>query len=194
MGLFDLFRTSKAKTEPAQSAEADKVERVCDLPSGWLYANRKFTETSKDQYHYFLNEFANVRKEKDGIRAKYAALKSLVIYMEDLKRICESKGENFARWYSLFIADSDELSYRLDELREMEENMDELIKKENLSKKLKKELVSIIEKEPGVIQADLYKRFDPELKPEVSNQLYLLSAKGLIIREKSGRSYKLYIS
>jgi hypothetical protein len=187
MGLFDFLRIPKVKNEP------DQPERACDLPSGWLYENRKFTQISSERHHHLLSEVSNARKEKKGVRAEYAALKSLVPFLEDQKKVCESRGTNFVRWYSLFVADSDTLAFHRDRLNEMEDNLDELIRKENLSKKLKKELVDIIKKEPGVVQADLYKRFDAELKGDISTELYSLSASGVITREKSGRSYKLYI-
>ena len=83
-------------------------------------------------------------------------------------------------------------SYRND-LKKIEDNLENLIEKENLLKWLKPELLKIVQEEPGIYQPDIYKRFDVALKPEVSNQLYLLYAHGLITREKSGRSYKLYI-
>lgn len=193
MGLFGFIKNAMAKSVSAHTEEINKIDRACDLPSGWLYANRKFTEMSMEQYHYFESAFFKVGKENGGVRAKHAALKSLVIYMEDLKKVCESKGEWFVRWYSLFIADSDILTSRQEQLKHMEENMDELIQKEKLAKQMKVDLLNIIKEEPGIVQSDLYKRFDAQLKGDVSSELYRLSASGVITREKSGRSYKLYL-
>ena len=71
--------------------------------------------------------------------------------------------------------------------------MDELLQQEKEIKKLRADLKKIIRAEPGVIQATLYKRFSPDMKPHISNELYLMEANGIIDRQKSGRSYALYM-
>lgn len=165
-----------------------------ELPWGWIYANRDFIEPIEKQYKYFLNEYINAKKQEKGIRAVRSALKSFIVYMEDVERICASKGECFVEWSKLSICNPAAMESYRNDLKKIEDNLDDLIEKEKLVKRLKPELLRMIKEEPGVVQSDLYKRFDASLKPEVSNQLYLMSAKGLIKREKSGRSYKLYIS
>ena len=191
MGLFSIFKNKKEIITPGQ--RLDKLDEDGQIPYGWYYENREFTKEFRDLYDYFLNEYINAKKQDKGIQAVRAALKSLVVYMEDVERICASKGECFVEWSKLVICDEVNMESRRNELKNIEDNLNELLEKEKLVKWLKAELLCIIEEEPGVVQSDLHKRFDPELKFEVSNQLYLLSAKGLITREKSGRSYKLYI-
>jgi hypothetical protein len=190
MGLF-LFRKSKnEQIVPGQ--QLDKLTADGQIPYGWFYANREFTKEVQSHYDYFLNEYINAKKEEKGIRAVRSALKSFIVYMEDVERICASKGECFVEWSKLSICNPTAMESYRNDLKEIEDNLEELIEKENLIKWLKSELLKIVQEEPGVYQPDIYKRFDVELKPEVSNQLYLLYAKGLITREKSGRSYKLY--
>lgn len=191
MGLFPIYRNKKEQIIIGQ--RLDKLDEDGQIPYGWYYANREFTKEIQDHYHYFLNEYINAKKEEKGIHAVRAALKSFIVYMEDVERICASKGECFVEWSKLSICNEASMESYRNDLKKIEDNLDELIKKEKLVKWLKPELLRMIKEEPGVVQSDLYKRFDPELKFEVSNQLYLLSAKGLITREKSGRSYKLYI-
>lgn len=164
-----------------------------ELPWGWIYANRDFIEPIQKQYDYFLHEYINAKKQEKGIRAVRSALKSFIVYMEDVERICASKGECFVEWSKLSICNEASMESYRNDLKKIEDNLNELLEKEKLVKWLKPELLRMIKEEPGVVQSDLYKRFDASLKFEVSNQLYLLSAKGLITREKSGRSYKLYI-
>lgn len=164
-----------------------------ELPWGWIYANRDFIEPIEAQYKHFLNEYISAKKEEKGVKAVRSALKSFIVYMEDVERICASKGECFVEWSKLNVCNPAAMEDYRNDLKKIEDNLDELIEKEKLLKWLKPELLRMIKEEPGVVQSDLYKRFDTTLKPEVSNQLYLLYAKGLITREKSGRSYKLYI-
>ena len=191
MGLFSVFRNKKEILVPGQ--RLDKLDENGQIPYGWHYANRDFTREIKDQHDYFLNEYINAKKQEKGIRAVRDALKSFVVYMEDVERICASKGECFVEWSKLQVCNPYAMEDYKNKLKDIEDNLDALIEKEKLEKWLKQELLSMIQEEPGVIQSDLYKRFDIKLKPEVSNQLYLLYTKGLITREKSGRSYKLYI-
>ena len=163
-----------------------------ELPWGWIHANRDFIEPIEKNYSKFVNEYINARKQEKGIQAVRTALESLIAYAESVERVCASKGECFVVWSKLNICNEAGMESYRNELKKIEDNLGELIAKEKLVKQLKPELLRIIKAEPGVVQSDLYKRFDPSLKPEISNQLYLLSAKGLIIREKSGRSYMLY--
>ena len=163
-----------------------------ELPWGWIYANRDFIEPIEEQYKYFLHEYINAKKQEKGVQVVRSALKSFILYMEDVERICASKGECFVVWSKLNVCNEAGMESYRNDLKKIEDSLEELLEKENLLKWLKPELLRIVQEEPGIYQPDIYKRFDASLKPEVSNQLYLLYAKGLITREKSGRSYKLY--
>lgn len=191
MGLFFFQRKKTEKLTVEKERWECEEERM--FPSGWYYENRHFIKDIRGHFDYFQNEYISAKKEEKGILAVRYALASFVAFMEDVERICASKGETFVEWSKLVVCNPDSMEMYRNDLKKIEENLDALIEKENLINWLKPELLRMVREEPGVIQSDLYKRFDAELKPEVSNQLYLLYAKGLITREKSGRSYKLYI-
>lgn len=191
MGLFSFSKNKKERIIPGQ--RIDRLDANGELPYGWHYANRNFTQKLESKYRQFSHAYYSAKRESKGVLAEYSALKSLVLYMEDTQRLCYSMGECFAKWSSFSVADPSTIYELKQELNRLENNIDELIKKEQTIKKLKTDLLKIIKEEPGVVQSDLYKRFDPQLKFEISNQLYMLSASGTIVREKSGRSYKLYI-
>jgi len=91
------------------------------------------------------------------------------------------------------VARPDDLERHKERLVYMENNLDELLQKERNLQQLREELKQIIIAEPGVKQEHLYKRFAPELKNDISNELYIMAHKGIVTREKSGRSYALYI-
>ena len=191
MGLFDFFKPKKK--EPVVQVASKNPEEEMMFPSGFFYENRHFLKEIEDHFRYFQGEYISAKKQEKGIRAVRDALKSFIVYMEDVERICASKGEAFVKWSKLKVCNPASMEDYRNDLKKIEDNLAELIEKENLLNWLKPELLNIIIEEPGIYQPDIYKRFDAALKPEVSNQLYLLSAKGLIKREKSGRSYKLYI-
>ncbi|MBR5583769.1 MAG: hypothetical protein IKW21_04505 [Lachnospiraceae bacterium] len=191
MGLFSIFGNKKERIVPGH--RLDRLDENGEVPYGWHYANREFIQNMEDHHQYFMTEYYNAKREEQGILAVYAALKSLILYMEDAKRICESMGECFAAWASYSICNEAFMETCRNDLKQIDDNIDELIRKENLIKWLRPELLKIVREEPGIVQSDIYKRFDPELKFEIQNQMYLLWSKDIIIREKSGRSYKLYI-
>ena len=195
MGLFDLFRLKPAiKNDRNRNSFGEDLSRLTkdgELPWGWHYANRDFTEKIKGECDYFSTRTYEARKE--GVTAYQVALKDLLQYREDVRLLCASKGECFEKWASEFINIPKVWEAEKEELRRIEENKDGLIKQENAIKNLRKDLISIIKSEPGVFQSDLYKRFDPSLKGAASNELYQMETHGVIVREKSGRSYKLYM-
>jgi hypothetical protein len=54
-----------------------------------------------------------------------------------------------------------------------------------------KYLLPVIKAEPGILQTDMYKRFNLP-QPEIVYTLYFAEKEGLIRREKKGRSYQLF--
>ena len=84
-----------------------------------------------------------------------------------------------------------------DALSDMNEHPEKYIKDEEVFLKEQSfnpyALVDAIRSCPGVLQKDLYKQFDPDLKDHISKVLYTLEHAGNITREKSGSSYKLYV-
>lgn len=189
MGLFGLFNKKKKVTTAYQREDLSRLTKDGELPWGWHSANRAFTQQIDAEYDLLCS--AAYEAKKKGVRAEYAALASLVKYREDVKRLCAQKGECYVFWASICVNEPVSMERDREHLRHLEENMDELLKQEALVKKIKKELISIITKEPGVIQSDIYKRYDQSLKGTISNELYWMEANGIITREKSGRSYKL---
>ena len=67
-----------------------------DLPWGWLYANKDFTDKITAEYRHFLQcWWEEIGKDP---RRECAALKSLLQYMDDVQQLCDQKGECFAFW------------------------------------------------------------------------------------------------
>ena len=189
VGLFDLF--GKKKQTNYTGEDLNRLTPEGELPWGWYYANKQFTQKVENEYRNFSAAYMEATKK--GALAEYEALKSLVLYMEDVQKLCYTLGECYVEWASVMVANTDELASNKDRLKYLEENMDDLLKRERMIKRLNADLLHIITEEPGVIQSDLYKRFDASMKNHISNELYMMETIGAIIREKSGRSYKLYI-
>lgn len=168
-----------------------------ELPWGWFNQNKSFTNKIQNEYSYFLDNWINSRGK--DVRTEYGALKSLVLYIKDAKTLCETKGECFSKWFSDCIADREYLEIRQADLKYIEEHYDELLKQEqvkrnieqNLLPHLRTDLLNIIQSTPGILQTDIYKKFDPPAKEYVSSELYFMAKDGIIKREKAGRTYSL---
>ena len=91
MGLFNFKKKQKtvATKSTVSPIKAKPIpEHLVDgnLPYGWIYANREFTEKVNAEYSYFLQNWLNSR-QAEPIK-HYGALKSFVIYMNDAKKLC----------------------------------------------------------------------------------------------------------
>ena len=187
MGLLDFLK----KPTNSSGERLDRLTPEGELPWGWHYANREFTERLEQDYMLLSDSLSAAKRQ--GVLQKYAALKSLVVFMEDAGKLCRSKGECFEKWSLIIVSNPVVLEENKTELRYMAANMDALLKTEKVLTKLKAELKDIIRKEPGIVQSELYKRFDPSVKNHISNELYQMEIHNVVVREKSGRSYKLYM-
>jgi len=163
-----------------------------ELPTGWYYLHKDFIEKVQREYSHLLNQWFD--KKHKSVTEQYAALKALVTYIDNLRKTCNETSECHAYWLSeKFCLIDDDYNSFVEKLKYMEEHMDELLQHENTLKKLRVDLKKIIQAEPGVKQEYLYKRFDQELKNDIRNELYIMADQGIIRREKSGRTYSLFI-
>lgn len=186
MGLFNFSK------KPPKNDLGERMDRLTpegELPWGWLYANKEFTQKIESEHLSFSNAYYDSKCK--GALKEYAALKSLIIHMKDVKRLCESQGECFSFWSTFVVSNPDDLASLEERLNYLEENMDELIKTETVITRLERELPEIIKAEPGILQTDIYKRYTPDVKHHISSILNSMENDGVIIREKSGRTYSL---
>lgn len=174
----------------------DHLDEDGELPFGWVAHNSDFTGKMENEFLHFRNNWVS---SQNDVKKEYATLKSLIQYMKDVQALCDSKGECFSFWCSEYLIGKEFLEKRKTELQYIENNMDELLEKEkfdkafkeNLLPHLREDLLKIIEDNPGILQTDVYKMFEPEAKDYLSSELYFMAKENLIHREKQGRSYAL---
>lgn len=94
-----------------------KLNENGELPFGWVAHNVEFTNQIESEYKYFKDEYIKVKNDFD--LNHYSALKSFLMYLEDAKKLCESKGECHAKWYSNIIYDEDYIVEKQEELNEV---------------------------------------------------------------------------
>lgn len=129
MGILDLF--NKKKTEKGNFLKV--VEKVAqpdddllhltpegELPWGWHSRNKEFTERTNKEYSHFLNTWLDSRTKSP--KEQYEALKSFVLYLEDLEKLCISKGECFEFWFYEVLTSKGYIEARKAELSELQTN------------------------------------------------------------------------
>ena len=163
------------------------------IPWGWFNLNKGFIDKIQGEYSYFLNNWLNSRKEAP--QKQYGALKSFVLYMEDARKLCYSKGEYFAFWFSSTIASDDYILKRKEELNELEQNFNSIYSEWKTKQKelphLEEKILKQLKQNEGILQSDFVKMFDSAIHNEVKEKLYFMDKNGQISRTKSGRSYIL---
>jgi hypothetical protein len=101
MGLFGLLKNGKRSAY--HSEDLNHLNSDGELPWGWHTANKAFTQKIESEYKLFFNAWLDSTKQSD--LKQYAALKSLVLFMNDVKALCQKKGECFVYWRDTLFDD-----------------------------------------------------------------------------------------
>lgn len=223
MGIFKLFK-KKSKT-PKDLSKSENLEDITntllennmisvpkddnhntfggsldklvdgDLPWGWVAHKKDFIEPIEKEYSYFLQSWLDARNGSP--KELYSALKSFVRYMEDVKRLCSSKGKNFECWCNTILIKDEYFNIRKEELEDLSTKWAEMQKEYELKQKLLStlpdDLMDFLNDNNGILQSDVYKHFRPVVKSEIQSLLYEWGETGKIKKEKSDRSYKITV-
>jgi hypothetical protein len=183
MKLFNF----KKKNTPPQNISNETLTKEGDLPFGWASRNKNFVNKIQSEYSCFLNNWIDSRTKSP--KEQFAALKSFVLYLEDVEKLCKSKGECFEVWFYDQIVSKEYLEKRKFELDELIKNFDQIEsaynKKQQEMYKLDKKVIEALKQNDGILQSEFVKLFDPIVKHEVAGLLYSLDKEGIIQRTKS---------
>ena len=207
MALFGKKKKSKTP-EPvvevfqkiAQPAnDLEHLDKDGELPWGWHTANKKFTDKIQAEMSYFNKQVWAAEDDGNPV-ARRNALKSVLQYMDDVRKLCGSKGETFSFWCSEILIGQN-YSYMTEKLNVLEKNMDAEMQKYQQKQKEREFaealtddiIIEAIKQNPDILQKDFYDVFDPAYKIIVKNRLYHMTKEGKIERIKSGNSYILKV-
>lgn len=116
MGLFD-FRKKKSPV-PQRVEHGDRLTPDGELPFGWVTKNKDFCDKINGEYSYFLNTWLDTRKK--SIKEQCWALESFILYLEDLEKLCGSKGECFEFWFHKILTSENYIAMRKEELEKLQ--------------------------------------------------------------------------
>ena len=126
----------------------------------------------------------------------YGSLKSFVMYLDDVEKLCKAKGECFDLWFREHLTGKGYVEKRKKELEELTANFDEL--QANYNRRcsqlsdIDSRIVNVLIDNPGILQSVFVKMFDPLVQNDVREKLYFMEKSGKLERTKSGRSYTLH--
>ncbi len=200
-----MFSFLKKKEKTILETQQNEIELEYlgedgELPWGWITHRKDFIESVEKPFYKLMNDRAESQRKSPQEQIK--ALEALLQYINKTVAECKAKGECYEFYFQNYTL-ANGLQERFEkELEEIKANYDKLAADYNLKANfekdvlptLKKELLQIIKDNPDIMQKDLYKRFQKEAKPYISDILYHLDKDRIIAREKSGNSYKLRIS
>ena len=178
----------------ATKNENDPKEIIDEFSWGWISQNKAFVEKIQNEYSYFLNTWLDSRKKSPS--EQFSALKSFIMYLEDVEKLCKTKGECFEFWYYEILTSRDYLERRKNDLRDLENN---LVKLQTEYEKrsfeivdLDSKIINTLKENDGMFQTDFVKLFDLSIQNDVKEKLYYMEKAGQLQRTKSGRTYILH--
>lgn len=170
-----------------------------ELPWGWVSAKANFIKP-RDKHMMDLH----IRScNASSILEEKQLIEEFLVAFYAYKRECEEMGECYMKYFSDMHEHCHNNSNpcfslakpREERLAYINENLETLVADEELKKRLlstlSADVETLIRNNPGILQSELIKKFDPIVKAEVSNLLYQWTTENKIKREKQGRSYAL---
>lgn len=185
-----IISVPKDKNHNTLGEPLDRLNKDGELPWGWVAYNKSIIQQIDTEISHFRNEI-NAAK---GVLRQYAALKSYVLYLKDGYNHYSKIGECEGKYFNEFIVKSQESIDNIKHYKYIEDNIDELLKIEELKENMKRNIISLITNNDGILQTDIYKSYPQELKDTVIEHISELCSNGVIYKEKSGRTYALHLS
>ena len=105
------------KQKKIESAPVPERLENGELPWGWVTRNKEFCGRINSEFTYFLNEWLQSMNKTP--LEHYSALKSFVVYLEDVEKLCKSKGECFDFWFNEILTGKGYVEKRKKELEEL---------------------------------------------------------------------------
>jgi hypothetical protein len=137
MGLFDFLKKYKKEivntsvfvidgkslnSATKNDIDLEHLTAEGELPWGWHTHNKEFTSKINSEYSYFLNMWLDARKKSP--KELHQALKSFILYLEDVEKLCKSKGECFEFWFYEILASKEYIAKRKEELNRLTTKLD----------------------------------------------------------------------
>ncbi|MBE7053866.1 MAG: hypothetical protein E7391_06310 [Ruminococcaceae bacterium] len=187
MKFFNFFKSVDNKKP---TVDLEHLTPEGELPWGWYAYTKEFTDKINTEYSYFLNMWLDSKNKSP--KELYSALKSFILYLEDVEKLCKTKGECFEFWYYEILTTKDYAEKRKKELEELTTNLDHLQEIYIKKQKLLPTVIELLKANDGILQSEFKELFDEPFQSDVSNILYQMHKDGKLEKTKHGKSYILH--
>ena len=180
------FNFSYKHSDKLQSLENELVENVMSISTTYQIDERiERCKIALESYEK-LKKFC-FSKGKGG-----------QIYFEDMWEHCHNSKNPDFRYIERVEKEYNYLTQNYEEAATKLKNKEIKAKNKILIKQFKKnaesEILKIIQNNPGILQTEIYDYFDVIYKNTIRNVIKKLESEGKIKKNKSGNTYKIYIS
>lgn len=210
MGLFDFLKKQRTKDNISIQMHGYVNGKEVPLPKG----NESDKVYSIDYYETLqrevkplenkLVELAVAHQKLKMTNEKINSLTCLISVFDALKSKCYSLGPDFQEYFSQMWGhchnsrnpDFCYIDQYKNELSELMSNREKLVADDMRYKKasrgLEQQVRQILQKNPHILQTEIYKHFDPIVKNDIRDILYLFEKDNVISRVKAGRTYEIF--
>lgn len=191
----NIISTPKDDNHNTFGDSLDHLDSDGELPFGWITHKQEFIKPLEIEFEHFRSNWVN--SFNTNYHNEYSALKSFLIYINDCQKLCDSKGECYSFWCSEYLVGQKFKERLKNDLKNLEEHKDEILYVEKIKAEylpnLSNTILEILKNEPGILQSDLWKKFDIAIKSNVLETISQMESQNLIVKKKSGKSYALYL-
>lgn len=216
MGLFDFFKkkpVAKANlAKPKIKVEMHGYVDGVEVPLSESEGNDRNADSFSTMHTIStliapkerkISQIASSLGKGMDTDTQIAVLSELIKAFYELKDYCVTLGSEYEDYFSRTwehchnskCADFCYISRYEKQLDQIQQNYVTLKEKDTAYmqnvKDLKPRVLDCIRDNPGILQTELYKRFDASVKTDIQEILYYLSKDGLISRQKKGNTYEL---
>ena len=101
------------------SEDLEHLDENGELPWGWHSQNKDFIEKTNNEYSFYLNNWLSSTNTET--KKQCESLKAFIVYLEDVERLCKSKGECFEFWFYEILTAPDYIQKRKEELEKLQQ-------------------------------------------------------------------------
>lgn len=145
-----------------------------------------------------LYQLANDIGQGKTLDERILKVRKVISHYEHFKSFCYSKGLGGQMyfqdmWEHCHNSKNSDFDY-IDQFKELLENWTAVKLGQDEMASIRKQILTLIKENPGILQKEIYSHFNPDSKTSIRGEMMQLEANGNIKRIKHGNTYELYIS
>lgn len=184
-----IISTPKDNNHNCFGQRMDVLDKDGDLPFGWEAHNSTFAKTQREKIYSAYDPVLAAVKTTD----KLACFKRYFEVVNEVGSVCKKAGATHYKWFTYHIIESEWYCGQVSQYKQLKEDAPRLIAREKWLEDIEKKVIERLPDYNGCMQSDFVKTFAQNEQSYVRIVISNAEKDGIISREKSGRSYKLFL-